>query len=274
MTGLDKARETADKLKAEVAAEKETDEKNMEVAKNELATIHENAELAGLYNSAAQVGAANLGGGEMPLLKIHSAGRSMKNELADGTEPQDGHFFYKQEGTQYGGIEAHILTVSRGFYAPNIEEGKKDTYNQLIGGVIIDGDDFKPFVMYLTGKKLQPWWDFAKIASKYTKAKPVSIPMFALTVKMTTDKVPTEKYGKVWVVNFDIVKTEDGSPKLVLDPGKFTFLKDSAESLEEMISSFADSREVKKDHEQVLNGQAVESESNSEQQLDENGIPF
>lgn len=270
MTGKQKLEQTAQKLKADIDKEKERDEKNLSVARASIANISQNSELAQLYNSAATIGTENLGGGELPVLKIHSVGKSQNNELSDGNEPQDGYFFYKPDGSQYGGIEAHILTVSRGFYAPAIEEGKDPVFNQILGGVIRDSGEYKPFIFYLTGKKLQPWWEFAKTINKYTKKKPVAVPMFALPIKMTTSKSPTEKYGKVWIVDFELVKGEDKEPLSVSDIGEFTYLRDMAQTLDEMIAGFVNNREIKKDTTQV-----VESTYTQESEVKESqDMPF
>lgn len=225
------------KLKGDTMAAVESEQKAMAEVKNQLAAIKDNPQLAQMYQDNAQVGAGNLAG-ELPLLKVHATGRSTKSMLADGSEPTDGYFFYKPTGQQFETIKCHILTISRGFRAKSMEEGKDDQFNQILGGVIIDGVDLKPFIMYFTGLKLSNLWEFGKMAKKYTHAKPVPIPMFALTVELTTKKVDNS-FGKSWIIGFEIVKSdlEDESPILVMDPGEFTYLKDNVEVLEETIAS-------------------------------------
>lgn len=236
-------REMGEKLKAEKEAKVESDKKGTELALNQLAQLRQNADLAKMYSESSQVGADNLSG-ELPLLKVHSVGKSTKNELSDGTEPKDGWFFYKPTGEQFETVRCHILTISKGFRAEGME--KKMIFNQVIGGVIMDGAEMKPFIMYMTGLKLSPMWDFGKAASKYTKMKPISIPMFALTVNMKTEKV-ANNYGKSWIINFEIMKHEDGSPELVMDPGEFQFLKDHVEMVEDTIESLITAKAVKDD---------------------------
>lgn len=236
MSGYEEAKAQRDKLAKENQDLAEAEAKNVEEAKSQLATIGNNAELAKMYSENANVGASNLAG-ELPLLKVHQTGKSTKNELANGSEPSDGMFFYKPTGEQFDTLEVHILTISRGFRAEGLDNkgaDRKLVFNQIMGGVIIDGGDLKPFIMYVTGKKLQPMWDFGKAASKYTKAKPVSIPMFAMTVELSTHK-EENSYGKSWLVDFKIKKGEDGTPVLVMDPGEFQFLKDTALAMEETI---------------------------------------
>ena len=249
MTGIDKAREVAENLKKEAQKAEEVKAERLEVVKNELAMIAEDKTLAQMYQDNAKLGSDNLSG-ELPLLKIHATGRSNKNYLRNGQEPNDGFFFYKPTQEQFESVDVHILTISRGFRAEGLE-GNGNVFNQIVGGAIIEADgNYKPFIMYFTGLKLSNLWNFGKEASKFTKAKPISIPMFALTVRLTTEKV-ANSYGKSWIINFNIVKNEDGSPKLITDPGIFTYLKDSVIQVEDTVSSLVSAKENKEAEEEV-----------------------
>ena len=246
--GEKKFREMGEKLKAEKEQAAEEQKEKTALAMNQLAQLRQNSQLAQMYSENAKVGADNLSG-ELPLLKVHAVGKSTKNELSDGTEPNDGWFFYKPTGEQFETVRCHILTISKGFRAEGMQQGgqTKQVFNQVIGGVIIgDGGEMKPFVMYVTGLKLSPMWEFGKAAAKYTRMKPISIPMFALTVKMTTEKVKNN-YGKSWIINFEIEKLEDGSPVLIMDPGEFQYLKDNVEIVEDTIASLIDAKAIKED---------------------------
>jgi hypothetical protein len=245
MSGLDKARETADKIKAETEAEAKAKEEGMEKAKNELATIQRNPALASMYNESARLGADNLGG-SLPQLKVHALGRSSSNQLADGSEPNDGYFFYAPTQEQFKEVTCHILTISRGYRAEGFQ-GKQNVFHQLLGGVIVNDGQVKPFTMFFTGTRLSKLWEFGKEAGKYTHAKPVSIPMFALTVKLTTESVKND-FGKSWVINFEIVKDQDGNPELILDPKFFNLLKDNVGTLEDTIASLLDAKATDKDN--------------------------
>jgi len=201
-----------------------------------LAIVNANAELTQAFKDNAEIGAGNLSGA-LPLLKIHATGRSSTNELADGSEPEDGYFFYKPTQEQFPEVTCHILTISRGFRSPGVnDQEKKEVFNQIMSGVIIEENELKPFMMYFTGLKLQNLWNFGKEASKYTKGKPLPIPMFALTVKMTTEKI-TNSFGKSWIVNFEIAKDENKALKIVTDMGLFQFLKDHVLTMEETIEN-------------------------------------
>lgn len=265
ITPQEKARATADKIRKDVGEEKKT---------YAIESITANAELTKLYNENAEIGATNLAG-ELPLLKVHAVGKSNTNELAEGGEPNDGYFFYKPTQEQFKDIECHILTISRGFRAVGLTrpgEEEKTIFNQIMGGVIVQGKDLKPFIMYMTGLKLPKLWEFGKEASKYTKAKPVSIPMFALTIKLTTEKV-NNSFGKSWIINFDIEKNEKGSPIVVTDIGLFQFLRDNVDSIEQTIEQIIASKS--KDEEAPVQVESIDVPDEAEEPKKEGeAIPF
>ena len=189
--------------------------------------LAKNKELAKLYADNAEAGSENLGG-VSPLLKIHTAGKSTTNQLVDGSDPHEGYFFYKPTKEEFKEVLCHILTISKGFRSDGLN-GKKEVFNQIMSGVIVNDGQLLPFMMYLTGGKLAPMWDFGKEAKAYTHAKPVGIPMFALKVKLSTSKriaeyAPGSK-TPVHDLKFEIVKNEDGSPELVSDVKLFETLK-------------------------------------------------
>lgn len=245
MTGIDKAREVAESLKQQNKEKVEKDQQAMVELKTQLTKIQDDPELMRMYQESAGVGADNLSG-ELPLLKIYSTGRSIAT-LKDGSEPKNGSFYYKPLQKEFGEVTCHILTISRGFRAEGMADKKtgktEPKFNQVMGGVIVDDNNFLPFIMYFTGKKLSKLWDFGKEVSKYTKMKPVPIPMFALTVKMKTVQETTD-YGKVWLVDFEIVKNEDGFPIVIGDQTMFQYLKKSVVAVEDTITSLIESKSV------------------------------
>jgi len=259
--------EVNEKNRIEKQKTEKAEEKGNQLALSQLEQLRDNRELSEMYSESAQLGSENLSG-ELPLLKVHSVGKSTKNELSNGDEPKDGAFFYKQTGEQFESVRCHILTISKGFRAEGME--KKSIFNQVMGGVIISGTEMKPFIMYMTGLKLSPMWEFGKEASKYTKMKPVAIPMFALTVKFTTKKV-ANAYGKSWVIDFEIEKTEDGSPVLVMDPEEFKFLKNHVEIVEDTIESLISAKAIKGDEAAGSNGDFLDSKKEPESDTVEAG---
>ena len=244
MTGKDKFDAAVKKLKHEVNTEIEQEVKIMNDVKNELATIAGDPELMKLYQASADAGAKNLSG-ELPLLKVYSVGKS-KAEMADGTKPNDGAFFYKPTLKQFETVTCHILTISRGFRAAgmvNAKTGKADEpkFNQVMGGVILDEGKLLPFIMYFTGLKLQKLWEFGKEANKYTHMKPVPIPMFTMTVTLGTEKKESN-YGESWIVNFTIHKNKEGFPDVITDPELFQYLRDNVVTMEDTIASLIETK--------------------------------
>ena len=239
-TGYVKAKEVVDSLKASKTADVAEDAKETAIVKSQLDAVRANADLAAMYNSHASAGAGNLGG-TLPTLSIYTLGKS-SNMLATGKKPEDGYFFYAPTKEQFQEVYAHILSVSHGFYALDMNGGKK--FNQIMGGVIMtEGGKNLPFVMFVRGIRLKNLWDFGKEAGKYTHAKPVSIPMFALTVKLSTESEPT-KFGDNWNLQFQIQDDMPGVPKVVTDEGEFQFLLDMVDVIEETIEKIIESKTV------------------------------
>lgn len=246
-TGIDKAREIAHNLnggkestsKSEVDLIKETG-----VGMN---GVFNNKELADMYNESAKMGSENIQQ-SMPMLKLHIANSSTNNFLEDGkTEPNDGYFFYTKTHEQFENPICHILSISRGFRAdgttdPKTGEKKTNVFNQIVSGVIINEGEYLPFIMYFTGTKLQNLWNFGKLVQPLTQKKPVGIPMFALSVKLSREKIDTD-FGLKSVIKFELVKEGD-NPVLVSDPGEFIFLRDLLVQTTPIIDSLIESKDT------------------------------
>lgn len=220
-----------------------------DLAKSNMEIVLADQELATFYNANASVGAENLSS-ELPTLKVHVTNKSKENQLQDGTEPNNGWFFYKGTQEQFQFPQCHILTISRGFRADGMEDDKetgkkKMVFNQIVGGIITNGNRELPFLMYFTGTRLSNLWAFGKDIRKYTRAKPVSIPMFALLVELKTRNQPTE-FGPNFIIDFELMKEASGEPKIVTDMGKLVFLREMVDQLNETINRFIELKEFKK----------------------------
>lgn len=232
----DKIREQVNGWKAEKVEKTMAETKEVE---NSLVALKENREMMEMYQKNADVGSENISQGSLPALKVHSAGKSTKNILANGNKPTDGYFFYKPDQCEFKEIECHLLYVSKGYYAPDMNG--KDKFNQIIAGVIVNGGDTRSFVMYVNGKRLSHLWEMGKELAVYTKAKPVGVPMFALRIKMSTYSEPND-YGESWLIKFDIMKNKDGSPILISDPGEFQFLRDHVDTIKSTLDRLVSSK--------------------------------
>ena len=283
MTAQDKFKEMGEKLKAESAKTKEENKTEMPVVREEevsnaLATIDSikaNAELAAMYAENAQVGSQNLSSG-MPILKVHSTGRS-NNELADGSEPNNGWFYYKTTKEQFQTVECHILSISRGFNTEKMGgNAGETTYQHLLSGVMKLDGEYAPFIIYLNSAgHRNKMYEFGKEIHQYTHNRQLPIPMFALTVKLFTVQVPYSytdskgiHTGKSWVINYEVVKNPDGTPVLVGDPKEFTFLKDSVVKVEGMIESLIAAKATEETA-QSIKAEAVEEYSEEAEAVSE-----
>lgn len=250
--GYEGAKETRDKIakeQEELAIEPVNAEKGVELS----------GKLAAMYNQNANLGAENLDGNK-PYLKIHSAGRSTTNTLANGKDPQDGNFFYGPTQEEFEELECHILTISRGFYTEQEDKKtgeKKQKWNQLMTGIILNDDDMKPFIMFITGKRLSPMWDFGKVLRPWTKRKPIPYPMFAMTVKMKTHREKNEHNSYSWIIDFELVKGDDDTPVLIMDEGKFIYVKDMAEMMAEQVNDMIAKKEI--EPENVIPGEVADN---------------
>ena len=203
---------------------------------NDLATtgsldlVTQNEELQKLYQDNAHVGADNLGD-SLPLLKIFSLGK-MKDTLANGNKPTHGWYFHTTTQEQIEKVECHLLASSAGFKtAPNEKsESGKPVHNQLIAGLIVNEGRKLPFLMYLNGLKLDPFWEYGREIAKFTRAKPTPIPMFALKTIMTYKDKDHSK-GSSPIPQFSYLKNKEGHPVVVTDPGLFIYLRDMAEEM-------------------------------------------
>lgn len=243
VTGYQAAKEMRDKVSHALPENKEAIEVLDEKAMGQVVS----GDLADFYKQNASVGSEEISGGKLPLLKIHQTGKS-KGELQDGSEPTNGFFYYSPTQEQFEKVEVHILSISRGYYAKPLEgSGKDKVFTQLMGGVIIDGKEYKPFIMYLTGLKLQPLWTFGReIIAPFTKNPRFPIPMFALIVELGSEKVDT-KFGKSYIPTFKLKKNDKGQAVIVNDAGLSQYLLDSVSTVKDIMDkviSFGDISET------------------------------
>ncbi|KKT30388.1 MAG: hypothetical protein UW18_C0017G0013 [Microgenomates group bacterium GW2011_GWF1_44_10] len=256
MTGTDQFKAMGERIKRESEETKPKEElapvREEEITKAvaTMDVIKENQELAKRYQQASKMGSENLSGG-MPILKIHSIGRST-NELSDGSEPNNGWFYYKPTKQQFETIDCHILAISRGFNTPKLG-GKpgETTYQHLLSGVMKVDGEYAPFVIYLNSAgHRNRMYAFGKQIHQFTHQRPIGIPMFALSIKLFTVQ---EKYeftgddgkkmsGKSWVMDYELKVNEDGSPVLVGDVREFDFLEESVIKAQEMMESMITSK--------------------------------
>lgn len=222
-------KEVGEKLKESVSS----DEKAVSVQ-----TVHgvEVAQsVASFFKRNAEAGTANVqdGGAFFPYLKIGEA--NSKNELADGTFSKPGNFYYAPTKEQMGDeITVSIVNISGPFYLkqepkePTSDLHKHRKFVQLVGGVIVANN--QPFVMIVSGTRLNGLWQYGKDLKRYTKSKTDPIPMFALKTRLSL-KMAESAWGMNYIVKYTIATDAAGFPMVLQDEGNLQFLLDLSEDM-------------------------------------------
>lgn len=204
-------------------------------------------EVADFFKSNADVGSNNLGG-SIPQLKITEA--NSQNEMNDGQYAPAGTLYYMPTKETFEAVDVSIITTSRGFYALDNQKDPKPKFTQLVGGMLLDS--MQPFVMFMSGTRLQGLWDFGKEIKPFTKSKTSPIPMFAIKVALVPRRVTTN-FGVNHVIDFKVSKS-DGKLLVVNDIELLTMLRNGAEQLEDTFDSFIRLKEVDRETGKPLHG--------------------
>jgi len=142
-----------------------TDKKDLAVAEN-VFLDKVDKDVKDFYKTNADIGSENLSGA-LPQLKVTEA--NSKNEGADGQFTKPGTFYYAPTKESFDELDVSIMTISRGFYALDNSKEPKPKFTQLVGGLILENQ--QPFIMFVSGTRLQRMWDFGKRLSPLRKAK-------------------------------------------------------------------------------------------------------
>lgn len=204
------------------------------------------AEAMEFYKQNADVGSENLGQ-SIPQLKVTEA--NSQNEQSDGQFAPAGTFYYTPTQEVFKSLRVSVLTISRGFYALDNSDDPKPKFTQLMGGMILDG--MKPFVMFVSGTRLNNMWDFGKKIRPLTKNKQYPIPMFSMQVDISLERYQSN-HGVNHVVKYDLVKNDKGYVDLITDVETLNFIRAGVDQVEEMFASFIDSKEVDKESGRLL----------------------
>lgn len=241
MTGKAKFDAAGQKIKEEVEAKNQAETTAIEKVKQRLATLQQNPELAKVLQEDAQ-NEAEKSGGSLPFLKIYVVNKSTQT-LVDGKEPNDGWFFYSPTQEQYEEVHCHILTISRGFRMPGMpnEEGKiKNRWNHIVSGIMLN-DEPKPFWLFISGQaRVNSLWEFQKELRTYNK---IGLPSFPLIIKLTTEKVKTEKSPAI-VVRFEVEKDDNGFPMMEESPQEYMAIRQKVYDQEGYVEAYINRKEV------------------------------
>jgi len=229
MTGQDKLRETALRLKNEVA-----DEKRLALKKSFAISSEITPEMMEFINENLSVGIADLNLSQsLPMLRIHTD-NSSKNQLTDGSDPEIGQLYYTKNKEAYNEVIVSILTVKKA-RLQNMEYLDKYDATYLVAGVIENTSD--PFVMYVKGMSYNKIWELENKIKEYVR--PGGVPMFMLKIKISTEKeaVKDGKYKgqKKYVFKLDILENS-GLPALEIDMQRCRDLRKSIDGAEKTLN--------------------------------------
>jgi hypothetical protein len=194
--------------------------------------------VADFFKNNARVGAENLSS-SMPQLKITES--NSENEGADGQLVPAGKFYYSPTKEDFEKLKVSIMTISRGFWAMDNSKTPKPKFTQLVGGMILD--TLQPFVMFVSGTRLQNMWNFGKEIKPFTSNKQSPIPMFAFEVVLGLEKVKTD-FGMNHVVSYKLVRNDKNQLVLISDLELLSMIRNSVDKVEGMFESFIEQKEV------------------------------
>lgn len=228
-----------------------TKEKNMVTVSGGLAV---SGDVADFYRNNAKTGSENLSA-SMPQLKIVEANSQIEGN--DGQFLAPGQFYYSPTKEVFKQVKVSIMTISRGFWALDNQKEPKPKFTQLVGGMMLD--TLSPFVMFVSGTRLQNMWNFGKEIKPFTSNKQTPVPMFAFEVVMGLEKVTTD-YGTNYVATYKVVRNDKNQIQLIADMEVLNMIRNGVDQVEGMFASFIEQKEVDRNTGELLrNTQARET---------------
>lgn len=116
-----------------------------------------------------------------------------------------GMFYYKGDGSLFKEVTCSLLTFTKKDF-PDYSDKSKMVKTYVFLGAIIP--ELKPFVLYLKSTGIGAAKQF------FGQMTSMKVPMFALKVRLTSDKIESEK-GTYWKINFHIDGVRDSMKELV-----------------------------------------------------------
>jgi len=253
-SGIDKAREVVDKLKAEKAAEKVVkvvkkepmvEETTKAVATVEVNGIQVASEVAEFYKKNLTLGADNLSVESLPALKVVES--NSKGELANGTRPNIGYFYFTKTKEQFETVDIAVMSISRGYYVENLDTEKKPKFQQILSGMILE--NMEPFIMYISGARCGNFFEFMKSMSAETKL--TMVPMMALRITLGTTEY-THPKGEAHYIDFKIARDAENRLELLTDIGALEAIKSGIDSIERGVEAMITATAIDKNTGELL----------------------
>lgn len=269
-SGIDKAREVAAKIKGTVKTEEETQQPELTLARVEVQGVQVGADVAEFYKRNARVGVENISRDTLPTLKVTES--NSKGELANGNRPKVGYFYYTKTQTEFKEVEVSLMSVSRGFYVAALKKGDDPKFQQIVSGMILE--TMEPFIMYVSGKRLNPLWELGKELSPFTKHKEIPVPMMAFRILLSTTNYKHE-YGDSHYINFKVVRDDKNQVQLITDMGALEVIRGGIEAVEEAVASIIEATAVDKNTGELIKDKPTQAYQNAEEALiDSEDVPF
>lgn len=255
------ARETAARIKGKgKPMTEEKEEKTL--ARVEVQGLQVGADVADFYRKNARVGVENIARDQLPTLKVTES--NSKGELADGSRPKVGYFFFTKTQSEFKEVEVSIMSVSRGFYVAPLRKGDDPKFQQIVSGMILD--TMEPFIMYISGKRLNPLWELGKELSPFTKHKEAPVPMMAFRIKLSTTNYKHE-YGDSHYINFEVIRDSKNQVQLITDMGALEVIRGGIEAVEEAVEGIIEATAVDKHTGELIKDKPVTSYADAEEAL-------
>ncbi len=258
---------------------------------NDLTNINE--ELKHFFSEHAQEGTEDMGAGTLlPLLKV--TGGLSDNKLMNGEQSKTGMLYHSGLKEEFKSVHASILYVKK-CRLPDFNKTKQQL-NYVIGGFLTE--EQAPFVMFIKGLALRPFWDYQKEMNDCVIIQ--KVPLFAQKVIITSIKRDANVAGKTKHIDVPLItleKTKNGMPMIetrlevlrVLQLGiekvktSISAMIDIADGIEE-VDEYVDQQnrtpkelsQQEKDMEQIFGEDSVSPEPSAPTQTEDisSDIPF
>lgn len=252
-SGLETLRATANKIALEVQASKQ--------AAIEAAQL--SPEAMEYMNRHAATGASDLNTGvSIPQLRIHSTGVSTKNQLPDGSDPDDGQIFYTGDQQAFDSVNVILLAIKKCRLEQQNDDGSTTMKaNYLLAGLL--DETLQPFIIYVKGMSYKKIWDLEDQLKPYVTKRAGGIPLSMVKVTVSSQKEVVEqgkyKGQKKNVFKFQLLMHESGQfPVLEGDGEKLAVLESSTQKAEDMLEQIISGKGMtEKEWNQQKNGDKV-----------------
>lgn len=233
----EKARSTAAAIKEKSLAEKKEQRKSIDAQLATLSTV--STDVLDFLSINANRGIEDIPMFDsLPIMRVHTS-QSTTNKLSDGGEPEVGQLYHSADQSAYDEVTVHLLCIKK-CQMPEYG-GQQLKAHYLVAGMIDETQS--PFVMYIKGMSYNKVWELQEQLKPFVKNKKQPIPMFALKIKLYTEKEKPQdpKYAAQFVVKYQVL-FENGIPLIETDLDRLQMLKDGVEKSEMVLDEIIESR--------------------------------